>query len=222
MRQAYASGGRSSALSRRVRCRARSRSLNRSTRSCEGGTSRRSASCCRAGTTRCGYEGGSTSTATPAGRGRNFWCIGSERRRALVGPTVSLCIRSPDAPHLSILIPVRARVRADIVEGRNVEAGSMSQVIQVNNLCCMFTDTPPSLQQACPRMSRGSLSPYNNGSGGGFASHAQAHSSFPAYGQQLVSVYPGQLPTPPVYPGHQPPHPYERSMGGREEHACIG
>ena len=81
--------------------------------------------------------------------------------------TVSLCIRSPDAPHLSILIPVRVCVRADIVEDRNVEAGSMSQVIQGNKLTCMFTDTPPSLQQAYPHMSRSSLSPYNNGSGGG-------------------------------------------------------
>ena len=38
------------------------------------------------------------------------------------------------------------------VEIRNVETGSMSQVIQGNNLRCLFTDTPPSLQQAYPRM----------------------------------------------------------------------
>ena len=38
------------------------------------------------------------------------------------------------------------------VEIRNVETGSMSQVIQGNNLRYLFTDTPPSLQQAYPRM----------------------------------------------------------------------
>jgi hypothetical protein len=32
------------------------------------------------------------------------------------------------------------------VEIRNVETGSMSQVIQGNNLRCLFADTPPSLQ----------------------------------------------------------------------------
>ena len=44
----------------------------------------------------------------------------------------------------------------------NVEAGSMSQVIQGNHLRCLFTDTPPSLQQAYSRMS---LSSYNGGGG---------------------------------------------------------
>jgi hypothetical protein len=43
------------------------------------------------------------------------------------------------------------------VEIRNVETGSMSQVIQSNNLHCLFTDTPPSLQQAHPRMLRSYL-----------------------------------------------------------------
>ncbi|KAF8268770.1 CNH domain-containing protein [Lactarius quietus] len=92
------------------------------------------------------------------------------------------------------------------VEIRNVETGSMSQVIQGNNLRCLFTDTPPSLQQAYPRMSRSSLSSYNGSPG---------QSPYAAYGGQQ---YPGQLPTPPVYPG-QPPlqPPYGRGVGGREE-----
>jgi hypothetical protein len=33
------------------------------------------------------------------------------------------------------------------VEIRNVETGSMSQVVQCNNLRCLFIDTPPSLKQ---------------------------------------------------------------------------
>ena len=103
------------------------------------------------------------------------------------------------------------------MEIRNVETGSMSQVIQGNNLRCLFTDTPPSLQQAYPRMSRSSLSSYN---GSGSFGHANApygggHSSYPAYGQSPVSVYPGQLPTPPVYPGQQQQH--GPGVGGREE-----
>jgi hypothetical protein len=39
---------------------------------------------------------------------------------------------------------------------RNVETGSMSQVIPGNNLRCLFNDTPSSLQQAHPRMSHSS------------------------------------------------------------------
>jgi hypothetical protein len=96
------------------------------------------------------------------------------------------------------------------VEIRNVKTGSMSQVIQGNNLRCLFTDTPPSLQQAYPRMSRSSLSGslYNGCPGPG---------PYP-YRQQ----YPGQLPTPQVYPGQlrqqqAPPPPYGRGVGGREE-----
>jgi hypothetical protein len=107
------------------------------------------------------------------------------------------------------------------VEIRNVETGSMSQVIQGNNLRCLFTDTPPSLQQAYPRMSRSSLTSYNghaNAPYGGAGAAYNGHSSFPAYGQ---SMYPGQLPTPPVYPGQQQqqqlPQTYGRGVGGREE-----
>ena len=116
------------------------------------------------------------------------------------------------------------------VEIRNVETGSMSQVIQGNNLRCLFTDTPPSLQQAYPRMSRSSLSSYNGpaanapqpyGAAAAGSPHAyNGHSSFPAYGQSSpLSVYPGQLPTPPVYPGQpqQQALPYGRGVGGREE-----
>ncbi|KAH9042293.1 CNH-domain-containing protein [Lactarius hengduanensis] len=107
------------------------------------------------------------------------------------------------------------------VEIRNVETGSMSQVIQGNNLRCLFTDTPPSLQQAYTRMSRSSLSSYNGSSSFGHGNAPpyphnafNGHTSFPAYGQP----YPGQLPTPPVYPGQQPPPPYgPNGGGGREE-----
>lgn len=107
------------------------------------------------------------------------------------------------------------------VEIRNVETGSMSQVVQGNNLRCLFTDTPPSPQQAYQRMSRSSLSSYNGSSAGHanvpYGAHAfNGHSSFPAYGQPPMPVYPGQLPTPPVYPG-QPPPPYGGGVGGREE-----
>ena len=64
------------------------------------------------------------------------------------------------------------------VEIRNVETGSMSQVIQGNNLRRLFTDTPPSLQQAYPLMSRSSLSSYNGGGSPGpgpgpYAAYAQ-------------------------------------------------
>ena len=44
-----------------------------------------------------------------------------------------------------------------------------------------------------------------------------AHSSFHADVLQPVSMYPGQLPTQPVYPGQQVPPSYGRGMGSREE-----
>jgi hypothetical protein len=95
------------------------------------------------------------------------------------------------------------------VEIRNVETGSMSQVIQGNNLRCLSTDTLPSLQQAYPRMSRSSLSgsSYDGSPGPG---------PYP-YGQQ----YPGQLPAPSCPDQQQqqqaPPPPHGRGVGGREE-----
>ena len=121
------------------------------------------------------------------------------------------------AATLAFQYPYVLAFEPTFVEIRNVETGSMSQVIQGNNLCCLSTDTPPSLRQAYTRMPRSSLLSYNNGSPGGSSFTLHSHSSFPAYGQQPLTVYSGQLPTPPVYPGQQPPQPYGRGLGGREE-----
>ncbi|KAH9000096.1 CNH-domain-containing protein [Lactarius akahatsu] len=141
------------------------------------------------------------------GHGSTFWSPGKEHRRALHSNTLTCLAFEPT-----------------FVEIRNVETGSMSQVIQGNNLRCLFTDTPPSLQQAYTRMSRSSLSSYNGSSSFGHGnappyphSAFNGHTSFPAYGQPPMPVYPGQLPTPPVYPGQQPPPPYGPNGGGREE-----
>lgn len=136
------------------------------------------------------------------------------------------CVRvlSPHAP-VAFQYPYVLAFEPTFVEIRNVETGSMSQVIQGNNLRCLFTDTPPSLQQAYTRMSRSSLSSYNGSSSFGHtnappyagAQGYNGHTSFPAYGQPPMPVYPGQLSTPPVYPGQQPPPPYGHNVGGREE-----
>ena len=147
------------------------------------------------------------------GHGRTFWYIGREPRRALVSSdrfvlrviTLTL-VAAFQYPYVLAFEPT-------FVEIRNVETGSMSQVIQGNNLRCLYTDTPPSLQQAYPtRMSRSSLSSSYN---------SHSHSSFPAYGQQQqqppFGVYPGQ---PPVYPAQQLQQQSPqlgRGIGGREE-----
>ncbi|KAF8493205.1 CNH-domain-containing protein [Russula emetica] len=95
------------------------------------------------------------------------------------------------------------------VEIRNVETGSMSQVIQGNNLRCLYTEAPTSLQQAHPRHSQSSFS---SRSVSGFAhgnaqypstvhSHNGGRSSLPSvdvYGQSPVQMYPSQ-PLPPPY-----------------------
>lgn len=91
------------------------------------------------------------------------------------------------------------------VEIRNVETGSMSQVIQGNNLRCLYTEAPTSLQQAHPRHSQSSFSSH---SVSGFAhgnaqypssvySHDGGRSSLPGagvYTQSPVQMYPGQTP----------------------------
>jgi len=103
------------------------------------------------------------------------------------------------------------------VEIRNVETGAISQVIQGNNLRCLFTDTPPSMQRSHPRTSQSSFSSYN---GSGF-SHVNTpyvtpppsyngHSSLPGvYSSSQLPMYPGQ-PPPPAPPQY-------RRAPGREE-----
>ena len=65
--------------------------------------------------------------------------------------------------HIAFQYPYVLAFEPTFVEIRNVETDSMSQVIQGNNLRCLFTDTPPLLQHVYPRMSRSSLSSYNGG-----------------------------------------------------------
>ena len=93
------------------------------------------------------------------------------------------------------------------MEIRNVETGSMSQVIQGNNLRCLYTDAPTSLQQAHPRHSQSSFS---SQSVSGFVhgnaqypptvyAHNGGRSSLPGsavYTQSPVQMYPGQGSTP--------------------------
>ena len=69
--------------------------------------------------------------------------------------------------HIAFQYPYVLAFEPTFVEIRNVETDSMIQVIQGNNLLCLFTDTPPLLQHVYPRMSRSSLSSYNGGSSPG-------------------------------------------------------
>ena len=83
----------------------------------------------------------------------------------------------------------------------------MSQVIQGNNLRCLFTDTPPSLQQAYPRMSRSSLSLYDGGGGG---SPGPCPGPYAAYAQHQYPQLPAQqLPQQTLHHG--------RGVGGHDE-----
>ena len=83
----------------------------------------------------------------------------------------------------------------------------MFQVIQGNNLRCLFTDTPPSLQQAYPRMSRSSLSLYDDGGGG---SPGPCPGPYAAYAQHQYPQLPAQqLPQQTLHHG--------RGVGGHDE-----
>ncbi|KAI0042292.1 CNH-domain-containing protein [Auriscalpium vulgare] len=100
------------------------------------------------------------------------------------------------------------------VEIRNVETGSMSQIIQGNNLRCLFTDIPPSASQS-QRVSHGSFS--STYSVNQYA-HPHQHQHQPystnSYGgrQSVQSSY-SSSPVPPVYPGALP---YGRTAGRDE------
>ncbi|KAI0306077.1 CNH domain-containing protein [Multifurca ochricompacta] len=89
------------------------------------------------------------------------------------------------------------------VEIRNVETGLISQVIQGNNLRCLFNDMPPSMQQTHPRTSQSSFSSYSGSSfthvNAPYAPHAyNGRASLPGvYGSSPVPMYPGQPPPPP-------------------------
>jgi hypothetical protein len=101
------------------------------------------------------------------------------------------------------------------VEIRNVETGSMSQVIQGNNLRCLYTDSP--LQHAHSRHSQSSFSSSSlYGTSSGFVHGNQPYppSSHGYNGRTSLPAGYGQSPVPP-YPG-QPPTSYGRAAG-REE-----
>ena len=103
------------------------------------------------------------------------------------------------------------------VEIRNVETGAMSQVIQGNNLRCLYTDAPASLQHAYSRQSRGSFSSYTaSGSAHGNAQYSPSvHGGYNGGRASLPGAY-GQSPPVPPYPGQPPASPYGRAAS-REE-----
>lgn len=104
------------------------------------------------------------------------------------------------------------------VEIRNVETGSMSQVIQGNNLRCLYTDTPTSQQQqAHPRHSQSSFSSHSvsgfaHGNNSQYSPSVYSHnggrtslSGTTVYGQSPVQMYSPSLSS------------HGRSTTGREE-----
>jgi RHO1 GDP-GTP exchange protein 1/2 len=114
-------------------------------------------------------------------------------------------IRSPYVRTIAFQYPYVLAFEPTFVEIRNVETGAMSQVIQGNNLRCLYTDAPASLQHAYSRHSHGSFSSYSTS--GGFApgnalfspavqGYSNGRASLPiAYGQSPVPPYPVQPPT---------------------------
>jgi hypothetical protein len=92
------------------------------------------------------------------------------------------------------------------VEIRNVETGSMAQVIQGNNLRCLYTDAPSYLQWVHSRYSGSSFSSYSVG----VFAHGNLSESPPSF-----RTFNGQSPVPP-YPGQSPTLSYGRAMGQEE------
>ncbi|KAI0060701.1 CNH-domain-containing protein [Artomyces pyxidatus] len=97
------------------------------------------------------------------------------------------------------------------VEIRNVETGSMSQVIQGNNLRCLFTDTPLSTQSQS-RMSHGSFSSTHS-----INQYGHQPYSANSYGgrQSIQSSYTPSPVLPPPYPPIASP--YGGRAAGRDE-----
>lgn len=146
--------------------------------------------------------------AEDVGHGRTLWYSGKDLQRALVSDAHFIC----GCIHLRYTIafqyPYVLAFEPTFVEIRNVETGAMSQVIQGNNLRCLYTDAPTSLPLAHLRHSQSSFSSFSGGGGGsGFTqgnvplapplNAYNGRSSLPgAYGQSPVPMYPGQVPQP--------------------------
>jgi len=98
------------------------------------------------------------------------------------------------------------------VEIRHVETGSMSQIIQGNNLRCLFADTPPSTANATG--SQYQYNPYSQGYG------YNAYSPTPpsAYSSSRVSIGSGHGPNSPqsLHPNPYQPRPPPQSAGRDE------
>jgi len=107
------------------------------------------------------------------------------------------------------------------VEIRNIETGSMAQVIQGNNLRCLYTNAPSSLQWVDSRYSGSSFSSYS----AGVFTHGNVPDSPPSFhtfnGRSSVSDAYGQSPVPP-YPGQSSTPSYGRAMArGQEEIVLV-
>ncbi len=75
------------------------------------------------------------------------------------------------------------------VEIRHVETGSMSQIIQGNNLRCVFADTPPSTTHSASQ-----YNPYQQQQQGyGYNPYADSRTSN-GYGQQYPNPYMSRAP----------------------------
>lgn len=111
--------------------------------------------------------------------------------------------------HAAFQYPYVLAFEPTFVEIRNIETGSISQIIQGNNLRCLFTDTPPSASQAQSRASHGSFS-------SSFSVNQYAHQPYAAnsYGgrQSMQSAYSQS----PVVPGYPSPSPHGRGPGNDE------
>ncbi|KAI0035358.1 CNH-domain-containing protein [Vararia minispora EC-137] len=90
------------------------------------------------------------------------------------------------------------------VEIRSVETGSMTQVIQGNNLRCLFTDVPPSPSSIPRGYSQASINGYGgggspNGYNNGYAPNGYAQNGYPP-GYAAYGGRPGYGAPAPVYP----------------------
>lgn len=160
------------------------------------------------------------SIATGGARGATLWCTGKARPRASV---------SQPPPHLraraltrrvcgstALQYPFVLAFEPTFVEIRNVETGAMSQIIQGNNLRCLFADTPPTSAHGPPPppppSQRASYAPYPPAGYGvqyGQQQQAYAQASYGAR-QSMQSVY-GQQQQPGT-----PPYGPLAGAGGRQ------
>lgn len=131
--------------------------------------------------------------------------------------TLAVCSMLDDSSALHY--PYVLAFEPTFVEIRHVETGSMSQIIQGNNLRCLFADTPPSTTNTAQQYYSPSPSPYGQpppqGGGYGYSPYAPTPPNNPYGRPPMGNGY--TMGAPPQQHMYSNPYMARAQQAGRDE-----